>query len=63
MSNAARTQQPRENDITELRPFRVEISGAAIDDEAGDVAEMGDHSDGAAEEEEEEESTEHEQTT
>src|SRR5258708_24629144 len=32
VSNAARTQQPRENDITELRPFRVEISGAAIDD-------------------------------
>src|SRR3979411_86043 len=31
VSNAARTQQPRENDITELRPFRVEISGAAID--------------------------------
>src|SRR5258708_28205246 len=32
VSNAARTQQPRENDITELRPFRVDISGAAIDD-------------------------------
>src|SRR6266446_3037996 len=32
VSNAARTQQARENDITELRPFRVEISGAAIDD-------------------------------
>src|SRR5258707_1515968 len=32
VSNAARTQQPRENDITELRPFRVEISDAAIND-------------------------------
>src|SRR5260370_34899672 len=32
VSNAARTQQPRENDITELRAFRVGISGAAIDD-------------------------------
>src|SRR5260221_4509390 len=32
VSNAARTQQPIGNDITELRPFRVEISGAAIDD-------------------------------
>src|SRR5260370_7167255 len=32
VSNAARTQQPRENDITELRPFRVEISDAAIHD-------------------------------
>src|SRR5258708_12679286 len=32
VSNAARTQQPRGSEITGLRPFRVEISGAAIDD-------------------------------
>ena len=32
MSNAPRTQQPTGSDISELRPFRVEISDAAIDD-------------------------------
>jgi hypothetical protein len=32
VSNAARTQLPTGSDINELRPFRVEISGAAIDD-------------------------------
>jgi hypothetical protein len=32
VSNATRTQQPTGSDITELRPFRVEISDAAIDD-------------------------------
>jgi len=32
VSNATRTQQPTGSDITGLRPFRVEISGAAIDD-------------------------------
>src|SRR3979411_677680 len=32
VSHAARNKKPRENDVTELRPFRVEISGAAIDD-------------------------------
>ncbi len=30
MSNATRTQQPTGSDITQLRPFRVEISGTAI---------------------------------
>src|SRR5690348_9662724 len=32
VSNAARTQQPTGNNITALRPFRVEISDAAIHD-------------------------------
>jgi epoxide hydrolase len=32
VSNAARTQQPIGNDITGLRPFRVEISDAEIAD-------------------------------
>jgi epoxide hydrolase len=32
VSDATRTQQPTGSDITELRPFRVEISDAAIDD-------------------------------
>jgi epoxide hydrolase len=32
VSNAARTQQPTGNNITGLRPFRVEISDAAIHD-------------------------------
>jgi pimeloyl-ACP methyl ester carboxylesterase len=32
VSNAPRTQQPTESGITGLRPFRVEISDAAIDD-------------------------------
>jgi len=32
VSNAPRTQQPTGSDISELRPFRVEISDAAIDD-------------------------------
>lgn len=32
MSNAPRTQQPTGSDKTRLRPFRVEINNAAIDD-------------------------------
>jgi epoxide hydrolase len=38
VTNAPRTQQPTGSDITELRPFRVEISDAAVDDLRGRLA-------------------------